>query len=321
MARILVAGAGAIGSVFGGLLAHSGHDVTLLGRAAHMQAVKRRGLVVDGIWGRYHCRKLEAVTAPVDCGTSFDAVLVTVKSYDTPVIAEVAAQKVCADGQVISLQNGLGNLEVLARHIDPRRLFGGRVIFGARMVEPGAVEVTVCAEPVRIGPYVPAEQKSKAAAQQWASIFTEAGIRTEVCDSIEAELWAKAFYNAALNPLGALLGCNYGWLAENLDTRAIMNGVIEEAFAVAVAEKVPLRWASAEAYRAEFYSSLVPRTAAHRSSMLQDLEQGKRTEVDAINGEVWRRGERHGVPTPLNALLTRLIRAATARSQKRVGGP
>jgi 2-dehydropantoate 2-reductase len=120
-------------------------------------------------------------------------------------------------------------------------------------------------------------------------------------------LWGKVLYNAALNPLGALLGVHYGALAEHGDSRALMDLAIDESFAVAAAEAVTLTWPTAAAYRDEFYGRLVPATYDHRSSMLQDLERGRPTEVDAINGEVWRRGKRHGIVTPINEMLTRLI--------------
>src|SRR5207237_822351 len=115
---------------------------------------------------------------------------------------------------------------------------------------------------------------------------------------------------------GALLGVPYGDLPVDRDTRMIMDAVIEEAFAVARAEGVELAWPDASGYRAVFYGRLVPSTAAHRSSMLQDIERGRPTEIDAINGQVAARGAAHGVPTPVNATLARLIRART-----RVGRP
>jgi 2-dehydropantoate 2-reductase len=121
-------------------------------------------------------------------------------------------------------------------------------------------------------------------------------------------LWAKVVYNAALNPLGALLKVHYGALPEHADSRAVMDAVIDEAFVVAAAEGVELPWATAEAYRREFYERLVPVTAEHRSSMLQDLERGRPTEIDAINGEVWRRARLHGIAVPTNEILTRLLR-------------
>ena len=147
-------------------------------------------------------------------------------------------------------------------------------------------------------------------ARAWAERFDRAGVPAIYTDQLTAMLWGKVLYSAALNPLGALLGVHYGALTEHADSRAIMDAAIEEAFAVAAAESVTLAWPSAAAYRDEFYHRLVPVTYDHRSSMLQDLERGRRTEIDAITGEVWRRGQRHGIVTPVNEMLTRLIHLA-----------
>jgi 2-dehydropantoate 2-reductase len=136
---------------------------------------------------------------------------------------------------------------------------------------------------------------------------------------LEAALWAKALYNAALNPLGALLGVHYGALAENVESRAIMDTVLDEVFAVAAAEGVELPWPNVEAYRKEFYGRLVPVTFDHRSSMLQDLERGKRTEIESINGEVWRRGRTRGISATANEVLTRLVRLRETGARQ--GGP
>src|SRR5262249_23951017 len=141
-----------------------------------------------------------------------------------------------------------------------------------------------------------------------------AGIPAAYCDDIQAALWGKVLYNAALNPLGALLGVHYGALGDDPHTRAIMDAVIDETFAVACSEGVQFPWASADTYRDLFYGRLVPSTFHHRSSMLQDRERGRATEVDAINGEVWRRGRAHGIVTPVNAVLTRLVHAREARA-------
>ena len=124
-------------------------------------------------------------------------------------------------------------------------------------------------------------------------------------------LWSKVLYNAPLNPLGAILGLSYGALAANPDLRALMNGIIDEAHAVAVAHGVGLHWQTAEAFREEFYGRLVPATADHRSSMVQDIERRRPTEVEAINGRIWAYGRTAGVPTPLNQAMTRLMRAKT----------
>lgn len=216
-------------------------------------------------------------------------------------------------GVIISLQNGLGNVEQFVARVGPARVLGGRVIFGAEVVAPGCVRVTVYADPVLIGPWgADPDPRSTAQAQWWASHFDAAGIPSAATDDIAAALWGKVLYNTPLNPLSALLGVHYGALAENGHTRVIMDQVIGETFAVATAEGIVLPWASAAEYRATFYDRLVPSTFHHRSSMLQDLERGRRTEIDAINGEVWKRGATCDIATPINELLTRLVHAREA---------
>jgi 2-dehydropantoate 2-reductase len=188
------------------------------------------------------------------------------------------------------------------------------VIFGAMRPGPGQVRVTVFADPTALGALAPGRHPHRdAAAQRWASIIDDAGVPAVATERLAALLWAKVFYNAALNPLGALLGVHYGALPEHPESRALMNHVIDEAFAVARAEEVALPWSSPAGYQREFYGRLVPATYDHRSSMLQDLERGRRTEVDAINGAVWHRGAERGINTPGNETLTRLVHAVEAK--------
>jgi len=306
---VLIAGAGALGSVVGGLLAARGVPVTLLGRAEHLEAVRRAGLRIEGLFGDHLVREVGCVTDVAALRGRFGAVFLSVKSWDTAAMAAAVAPHLAADGHCVSLQNGLGNLERIAEAVGDARVLGARVIFGAEVVEPGRVRVTVEAAPVLVGSPDPADARRVAAAARWAAALREAGIPAEPTASLQAELWAKVFYNAALNPLGALLGVPYGRLPEDPDARAIMDDVIEEAFAVASAEGLELAWPDAESYRVLFYGALVPSTARHRSSMLQDLERGRPTEIDAINGYVAARGGALGIPTPVNATLTRMIRA------------
>jgi len=306
---ILIAGAGALGSVVGGLLAAAGWPVTLLGRRAHLDATRTRGLVIDGLFGIHRVHGLVCATDAADLRGPYDAVLLAVKTYDTAAMAALVTPHLAPDGFLISFQNGLGNVEAAERAAGAERVLGARVIFGAELVEPGHVRVTVYADPVLIGSLDPSHRTRQAAAARWASALAAAGIPAEPTEELVAELWAKVLYNAALNPLGALLGVPYGHLAAHPDTRAIMDTVIEEGFAIARAEGVSLRWPDAAAYREAFYGRLVPSTAEHRSSMLQDIERGRPTEIDAMNGEVAARGARLGLPAPVNATLTRLIRA------------
>jgi 2-dehydropantoate 2-reductase len=318
--RVLIAGAGALGSVFGGFLRGAGLEVALLGRAAHLEAIGADGLRIDGIWGEHRFAGFELATDAGGVRGPFDAILLPVKSYDTGAMAAAVAHLLAADGVMISLQNGLGNVETVEAATGSERALGARVIFGATVPAPGRARVTVFADPTALGALRPALHAARdAAARRWAAIIDAAGVPTIYTDRLPALLWAKVFYNAALNPLGALLGVHYGALPERASSRAIMDAVIDEAFAVARAEAVSLPWPSAAAYRDEFYRRLVPATFDHRSSMLQDLERGRRTEVEAINGAVSRRGADYGIETPVNEALTQLIHAVEEKAKGKAG--
>jgi 2-dehydropantoate 2-reductase len=286
----------------------------LLGRPEHTDVVRRDGLRIEGLFGDHVVRGVDAVSDPTALHGAFDTVLVTVKSYDTAGVVRAIAPYLAPDGAVICVQNGLGNLECAAGVVGPSRVLGARVIFGAELLGVGRVRVTVNAAPVLVGSPDRADAARCARARTWSAHFATAGIPSEPTDDLLAELWAKVFYNAALNPLGALLGVPYGYLPDDPDARALMDRAIDEAFAVARAEGIALRWPDARAYRAVFYDELVPTTAAHRSSMLQDLERGRPTEIDAINGYVSRRGDALGVAAPVNATLTHMIRARVRRA-------
>ena len=308
--RILIAGAGALGSVYGCFFRRAGYPVTLLGRTSHLDAIARNGLHIEGLWGEHHATGFELITDATQAKTPFDAILISAKACDTDAIAPAIAPVLVEDGVAISLQNGLGNVEKIAAQVGWERALAARVIFGAEVVAPGRVRVTVYADPVLIGVWQDGPcPHLEAAARRWAERLAVAGIPAAYCDDIKAALWGKVLYNAALNPLSALLGVTYGALAEDVNTRAIMDAVFDEVYAVAAAEGVALPWRSAAEYHAEFYGRLIPSTVDHRSSMLQDLERGRRTEIDAINGEVWRRGRVHGIATPTNEVLTRLVLA------------
>jgi 2-dehydropantoate 2-reductase len=315
--RVLVAGAGALGSVIGGLLRRAGHDVTLLGRDPHVAAIAASGLEIDGLWGRHHVTGFGLATTPTGLAGPYDAILVTVKAYDTCRAAAETVAALAPTGVMISLQNGLGNVETLREVAGPDRALGGRVIFGTELTAPGCVRVTVYADRVLLGAVGGHGEETTERAREWAERLDAAGIPAAHCGDITAALWGKVLYNAALNPLGALLGVHYGALGEHSHTREIMDRVIVETFAVAMAEQVQLPWASAAAYREIFYDRLLPSTYRHRSSMLQDLERGRRTEIDALNGAVWARGGARGIETPANEMLTCLVHA---REEMRAGG-
>ena len=306
IARILIAGCGALGSMYGGFLRRAGHDVTLLGRPQHLEAIRTHGLRIDGVFGDAVVGGFELADSARGLSGPFDLMILAVKSYDVEAAARPLAACLAPDGALLALQNGLGHLEILAELVGPQRLLAAPVLIGAMIPEAGRVRVTVYAKPVKIGSPSPSGFSQS---QRWAECLAAAGIPSEPTDRLLAFLWEKMLYNVPLNALGAVLRVPYGTLAERAETRGIMDALIDEGFAVARADGADLPWSDVAACRRHFYETLLPPTVAHRSSMLQDIERGRRTEIDAINGYLGRRGAALGVATPRNLVLTGLVRA------------
>jgi 2-dehydropantoate 2-reductase len=301
--RYLIMGAGALGSVFGGLLQHCGQSVAFIGRGAHFDQITSRGLTIEGIWGEFQVGPAIPPSGPSD---RYDVILLCVKSFHTREACLRVKGRLAPQGLIVSVQNGLGNLEIIAREFGPERTLGARVIFGAQISRPGVVRVTVYAAPVLVGAMVP-DHPHPGLARVVADL-NRAGIPTRQVDDILTHLWGKVLYNCALNPLGAILGAPYGALGDNPQARGLMRRIIEEIYQVAGAQGVSLGHADAAAYFKFFLENLVPATADHWPSMWQDLQAGRRTEIEALNGAICRYGEAAGVPTPYNDAISRLVR-------------
>lgn len=315
--KVLVMGAGALGSVFGGLLAEAGHDVTLVGRRPHMEAVARGGLSIEGIWGQHRAVKIAAVPSISQAkDREFEAILITTKAYDTAAAVAQVRDYLKKDTLVVSLQNGLGNLETIAEAVGPRRTVGGRVIFGAELLRAGTVKVTVYADKVLLGSA--SSEGDRTAIRRLAKAIDAAHIPCDVTESIQGYIWGKVLYNCCLNGLSAVLELPYGKLAEEQHTRAIMNQIIDEGLAIASKKGVSLPWGSVQEYRAAFYGAMVPPTAGHESSMLQDIRRGKRTEIDALNGALVQLGQETGLPALANWTVTELVKAKETLSRRAV---
>ncbi len=309
--RFTVLGAGAIGSVFGGLLFKDGHDVVLVGRSDHMQAIREGGLTIDGIWGRHTirgitcCEDIDQLAEPFR--TETDAALLCVKSYDTPEIMHSIHDVFHSVPPVVSLQNGLGNVEKISETVGEERTIGGRVIFGVIYNNPGSVTVTVSADNTKIG-YC-GKRKFDRNISNIAGACTGAGIATDGVDDIERWIFEKTLYNCALNGLATLLNVHYGALLDSDECKRIMQSVIAEMFAIARSDGIELSWEDPNDYAGHLFEHLIPVTFDHHPSMLQDISRGKRTEIDALNGAVAVRGKQYGIDTPANDMITGLIKA------------
>jgi 2-dehydropantoate 2-reductase len=310
---ILIAGAGAIGSIVGGMLHAAGHDVTILGRRSHLEAIARDGLRISGLLGERTVTGMTLADDPVRLTRRFGVIFCCVKSYDTTTIAAALGEHLDPQGVVVSMQNGLGNIEALIDRFGRRRVLGARVIFGAEMPAPGSAHVTAFAQPVAIGPAPAIHREDSGALESRAGaiagMIDAAGIPTVCVGDIMPVLWTKILYNVALNPLGAILKLHYGALAADPDLRPIMDRAIEEAFAVARASGVDMSFASHGEYLKVFYEQLIPITSNHRPTMLHDLHVRGRTEIEAMNGRIVAMAERLGLDAATNRMLTRLVRA------------
>ena len=192
------------------------------------------------------------------------------------------------------------------------QLFHARVITGFHRRGPSEVEITAHAAPIALGSLF---EEPVDALMPLASRITEGGLPAETNLEMRAVLWAKMLYNCALNPLGALAGRRYGELTADPTTRRLVDEVIREIFVVLSAAQIEVAWPAAEQYLATFHDELIPATAGHESSMLQDLRAGRPTEIEALCGAVERLGYEHGVQTPVISALARLVRAAERTAQ------
>jgi 2-dehydropantoate 2-reductase len=290
--RILVFGAGALGSFVGGMLSQK-NDVVLIGRKQHVEAIRDKGLVIKG--------KTDIVVRPqakeqVDGNEEPEWVMVATKSYETEE-AMKALNAFKDDAVFLSLQNGLGNEEVMSRYA--QRVVGGVTSHGITRDGPGRIIHAGIGRTV-LGDYKGAEGR----VSEMVEALNESGIETEKTDDIRTEIWKKVIVNAGINPLSAITGQKNGFILENPNLERTLEAICEEAVAVANAHGIDI---SAEE-AVEQTKEVARLTAENKSSMLQDIERGKRTEIESICGTIVRLGMDKGVPTPVNSSLMAVVK-------------
>jgi len=306
--RIAIVGAGAMGSLFGGLLAEAGEDVVLVDVwEEHMRAINERGLRIRGVSGDRVVR-VKATTKHAEVGV-VDLVLLQVKSYATEKAIRDALPMVGERTVVLTLQNGLGNVEKIAAVVGRERVLAGTTAHGATVLGPGEIYHA------GRGPTVIGEVDGRITdrVKAIAELFNRAGIETEVTDNIMGAVWTKMLANVAINALTAITGLYNGELLELEETKAVMLKAVDEAVAVAKAMGIKLLVEDPH----EFVLGIARATATNKSSMLQDVERGRRTEIDAINGMIVHYGRELGIPTPVNEALVAAVKGIELRMRKR----
>ncbi len=302
-------GAGAVGLYFGARLHQGGTPVTVVARPAHVDAIRRDGLVIDSVDGPATVA-LDAVDTP-DALSSCDAVLVCVKSVDTDTVATLLADRLPADTLVVSLQNGVDNAWRLRERM-PQAVVPGVVYVSAEMTAPGRLRHNGSGRLILGTPLAAADERGEALLRLTAfeAALARARVPSRRSDDVRVDLWTKLTANCAYNAISALTQLRYGRLAGDAGVRAVMDNVTDEIAAVAAGDGVPVtRAALGDAVRA--IAEAMPQAL---SSTAQDLAAGRRTEIDDLNGFVVRRGRMLGVPTPVNETLRALVKfVETAR--------
>lgn len=296
--KVLVLGAGAVGLCVAAKLSHV-CEVHAVSRKKSADAITSSGFALTGIWGEGRYRF--SVSDGVPAGEHYDYIFITSKSQDTETICRQYAA-VIRDTETISLQNGIGNEEIISRYTN--RVIGGMIITGFEWRGDAGVYVSVEAGPMKLGRF---PSGMDTGVERLVELVRSAGIRVEASRAITSDLWSKTLYNCALNPLGAVMGVPYGKLNQPASWR-IIEQIVREGFKVVEAEGVNLPWKDADEYLAYLRTVQLPATALHHSSMLQDITKGRLTEIRFINGAVVEKGHKHGIPTPYNTCIVDLIR-------------
>lgn len=300
---ILIVGTGALATLFAARLSADGYPVTMLGSwESGLRALNESGARLVNANGVEHVYPVEATDNPADCRGSRYA-LVLVKSWQTERVAKQLADCLAKDGLALTLQNGMGNRELLSGTLGLQRVALGVTTTGATLLGPGLARaggegvISLEAHP-RIGPL-------KAA-------LTGAGFKVQVANDTDALVWGKLVINAAINPLTALLRVPNGELLHRPAAHLLMGVLAQEAAAVARAQGIHLPFE--DAVRAA--EDVARKTASNHSSMFQDMRRGAPTEIDAICGAITQTGEKLGISTPVNRVCWHLTRASLPFTQR-----
>ena len=289
--EIAVMGAGAVGCYYGFKLARAGHDVVLIGRPQHVEAVERQGLRLETQTFDERIRVSASTEGSAVRGAQL--VLFCVKSTDTESGAAAIRPYLAPDALVLSLQNGVENAEQL-RTLLPQEVAAAVVYIGTEMAGPGHVRHHGRGELV-IEPSKTSDDVARA--------LIAAGVPTDISDNVRGALWAKLILNCAYNALSAITQLRYGRLVKGEGITAVMRDLVDECMAVAKADGVTIPGDVDAAVR-----KIAETVPGQYSSTAQDLARGKRTEIDHLNGLIVRRGEALGVATPANRLLHAIVK-------------
>jgi len=297
--NIAIVGSGAMGSLYAALLARSGQQVWLLEKdRERVAAIARHGLSIKEADGDWHIPFDRITCEAEDLGLT-DLVLLFVKAYDTSEAMHGIAPAVRTNTTVLTLQNGLGNIEQIRQHVTGSQILAGTTAQGATLVAHGHIHHAGAGETIIGAP----ERLAFLRAEPVRALLSAAGITTTIAEDIQAVLWRKLLVNMCINPLTAILRIRNGEIVEHQPLRQLVEEIVAEG--VAVAEKLEIRIQPGEIVSKVLDVCRV--TADNLSSMHQDIRWHRKTEIAQINGAVAEHARRLGVDAPINAMLSDLV--------------
>lgn len=307
--KIAIVGPGAMGCLFAAFLAKQKEEVFLIDHNAdRAKRIRQDGIKVEGISGEFNM-KVNAASEPKEAGIC-DLIIICVKSYDTEEAIKAVKDIIGENTQVLTLQNGIGNVQILNDIVGEDRVIGGITSHGATLLGTGHIRHAGKGE-TAIGK---ASGKVLGPIREIANVLNKAGIETKVSRDINALIWSKLIINAGINALGGITRLHNGRLVEYAGTREIMRAAVQEAVKVAKRKRIKLAYDDP----IQKVEGVAKATAGNICSMLQDVLKKRRTEIDFINGAIIRQAKSLNIPTPINEVLTSLIKTIEASYEKQL---
>jgi 2-dehydropantoate 2-reductase len=297
--KIAIVGAGGVGGYFGGRLAEAGADVAFLARGAHLEAMRARGLRISSPKGDLHLRRVQAAADPAEIGP-VDVVLFAVKLYDVEQALALLPPLLSRDTAVVPLQNGVDSTAILTRAVGPAHAAGGTCYVSAVIDEPGVIRHTAM-EHLLFGEL---DRVRSPRLQAFAAACAPANFRCTLSDDIELDIWTKFVRLSVMSGMTAVTRSPLGVIYRDPELWSMLQQAVREAMRVAHAKGIAVPASTVDDV-ATAYAKLPPQT---RSSLLEDLERGRRLELPWLSGAVVRIGAELGVPTPIHGFITAVLR-------------
>lgn len=300
--KITIVGPGAMGCLFGAFLLKAKEEVYFLDKnKERAEKITSNGIKVEGLSN--FSVKARVTTNAEEIGSS-DLIIICVKSYDTESAIKLAKGLIAEETIVLTLQNGINNIQTLSEIAGADKVVGGVTSHGATLLDAGHIRHAGKGETV-IGK---ADGKILGAVRNISNLFNKAGFETKISKDINSLIWSKLIINVGINALTAITHLNNGRLLDYDGTKEIMRSAVLEAAKVAKKKRIKLIYDDP----VQKTESVAEATKGNVSSMLQDVLKGKHTEIDYINGAIVRQGRNLGIPTPVNSVLTDLVKTIEA---------